>query len=39
VGAVEEIRGGLQCQLDCVLETEGGDKAALVAEVLFRWYA
>ena len=39
VAAVEEIRGGVQCQLDCVLETEGGDKPALVAEVLFRWYA
>ena len=39
VAAVEEIRGGVQSQLDCVLETEGGDKPALVAEVLFRWYA
>ena len=39
VAGVEEIRGGVQCQLDCVLETEGGDKPALVAEVLFRWYS
>ena len=39
VAGVEEIRGGLQCQLDCTVEVEGGDKPALVAEVLFRYYA
>ncbi len=39
VAGVEEIRGGLQCQLDCTVEVEGGDKPALVAEVLFRYSA
>ncbi len=39
VAGVEEIRGGVQCQLDCTVEVEGGDKPALVAEVLFRYYA
>jgi len=35
----DEIRGGVQCQLDCTVEVEGGGKPALVAEVLFRYYA
>jgi len=39
MAGVEEIRGGVQCQLDCTVEVEGGDKPALVAEVLFRFYA
>jgi len=39
LAAVEEIRGGVQCQLDCTVELEGGGKPALVAEVLFRYYA
>jgi acyl dehydratase len=39
VAGVEEIRGGLQCQLECTVEVEGGDKPALAAEVLFRYYA
>jgi acyl dehydratase len=39
LAAVEEIRGGVQCQLDCTVEVEGGAKPGLVAEVLFRYYA
>jgi len=39
MAGVEEIRGGVQCQLDCAVEVEGSDKPALVAEVLFRYYA
>ena len=39
LAAVEEIRGGVQCQLDCTVEVEGGGKPGLVAEVLFRYYA
>jgi acyl dehydratase len=38
VAAAEEIRGGVQCQLDCTVEVEGGAKPALVAEVVFRYY-
>ncbi len=37
--SVEEIRGGIQCQLDCVVEVEESAKPALAAEVLFRYYA
>lgn len=36
--AVEEIRGGVQIQLDCTIQVEGSEKPALVAEVLFRYY-
>ncbi len=36
--AVEEVRGGVQCQLDCEVEVEDTAKPALVAEVLFRYY-
>lgn len=39
MASIEEIRGGVQCQLDCTIELEGGSKPALVAEVLFRYYA
>lgn len=39
VAGVEEVRGGLQCRLDCTVEVEGGSKPALAAEVLFRYYA
>jgi len=39
MAGVGEIRGDVQCQLDCTVEVEGGDKPALVAEVLFRVYA
>jgi len=38
LAGVDEARGGLQCRLDCQVEVEGGDKPALVAEVLFRYY-
>lgn len=39
LASVEEIQGGVQCQLDCTVEIEGETKPALVAEVLFRFYA
>jgi acyl dehydratase len=39
IAAVEEIRGGVQCQLDCAVEVDGGKKPALIAEVVFRYYA
>jgi len=38
VGVIEEIRGGVQCQLDCAVEVDGGGKPALVAEIVFRYY-
>lgn len=38
LASIEEVRGGVQCQLDCTVEVEGGAKPALVAEVLFRYY-
>jgi acyl dehydratase len=39
MAAIEEIRGGVQCLIDCTVEVEGGAKPALVAEVVFRYYA
>jgi acyl dehydratase len=39
VAAVEEVRGGVQCRLDCTVEVAGGSRPALAAEVLFRYYA
>lgn len=39
LAAVEDIPGGVQCQIDCVVEVEDTDKPALAAEVLFRYYA
>ena len=39
LAAVEEIPGGVQCKLDCVVEVEDSAKPALAAEVLFRYYA
>lgn len=39
MAAIEEIRGGVQCQLDCAVEVEGGSKPALVAEIVFHYYA
>jgi len=39
MAGVEEIRCGVQCQLDCTVEVEGSDKPALGAEVLFLYYA
>ena len=38
LAAVEPIDGGVQCQVDCVVEVEGSPKPALVAEVLLRYY-
>lgn len=38
MASAEEIRGGVQCQLDCTVEAEGGAKPVLVAEVVFRYY-
>lgn len=37
LAAVDEVRGGAQCQLDCQMEIEGSDRPALAAEVLFRY--
>ncbi len=39
LAAVEEVPGGVQCQLDCVVEVADSAKPALAAEVLFRYYA
>ena len=38
LAAVEDVRGGVECQLDCQVEIEGAEKPALAAEVLFRYY-
>ena len=38
LASMEEIRGGVQCQLDCEVEVEDSAKPALAAEVLFRYY-
>lgn len=38
LAGVEEIRGGVQCQLDCQVEVADQAKPALVAEVVFRYY-
>jgi acyl dehydratase len=39
VGAVEDVGGGVQVTWNCTVEREGGDKPALVAEWLVRYYA
>lgn len=39
VAGVEEVRGGVQCQLDASVEVEGAPKPSMVAEILFRYYA
>ena len=39
MASVDEIPGGVQCQLDCVVEVEDSAKPGLAAEVLFRYYA
>ncbi|MGO8895422.1 MAG: MaoC family dehydratase [Streptosporangiaceae bacterium] len=36
---VEEVKGGLQLTVSAVIEREGGDKPACVAEPVFRIYA
>jgi len=38
VGAVENVTGGIQVTWNAVVEREGGDKPALVAEWLVRYY-
>ena len=35
---VEEVKGGLQLTVSAVIELEGGDKPACVAEPIFRFY-
>ena len=39
VDEVEEVKGGVQCVMKCTTEVDGGDKPAMVAELLFRYYA
>ncbi len=39
LAACDPIAGGAQVQLDCNVEIEGAAKPALVAEVIFRYYA
>jgi acyl dehydratase len=36
--SVEDIAGGAQLAWQAVIEIEGGDKPACVAEIVFRWY-
>jgi acyl dehydratase len=36
---VTEVKGGLQVTVNAVIELEGGDKPACVAEPIFRFYA
>ena len=38
LGAVEDIHGGAQLVWQAVIEIEGGDKPACVAEMVTRWY-
>ena len=38
LGAVENIHGGAQLVWQAVIEIEGGDKPACVAEMVTRWY-
>jgi acyl dehydratase len=38
IGAVEDVTGGVQVTWNGVVEREGGDKPALVAEWLVRYY-
>ncbi|MDF1564110.1 MAG: MaoC family dehydratase [Deltaproteobacteria bacterium] len=39
VGDVEEIKGGFQVIYQGAMEIEGGEKPAMVAELVFRYYA
>lgn len=39
VAEVEEVRGGLQLVIDATIEVEGGEKPAVVARSLQRFYA
>jgi len=38
VGAVEEVKDGVQVVLDVTLGTEGSDKPSCAAEVVYRYY-
>ncbi len=38
LGAAEDIPGGVQLVWQAVIEIEGGDKPACVAEMVTRWY-
>jgi acyl dehydratase len=35
---VDDVAGGVQCELELAFEVEGKDKPACVAQVLFRYY-
>ena len=39
LGAVDEVRGGVQIAVDVTVEIEGVDKPACVAQALYRYYA
>ncbi len=38
VASVTDVDGGVQAQLDAVVEVEGASKPSLVAELIFRYY-
>jgi acyl dehydratase len=38
LGAVEDIHGGTQLVWQAIIEIEGSDKPACVAEMVTRWY-
>jgi acyl dehydratase len=38
VGAVEDVKGGVQVVMDVTLATEDADKPSCVAEVVYRYY-
>jgi len=39
VASVEDVQGGIQCIFKTTMEIDGGEKPAMVAEVVFRYYA
>ena len=39
VAAVDDVAGGVQATLDLTFETEGSDKPACVAQVVYRYYS
>jgi acyl dehydratase len=39
LSGVEDVAGGVQCNLATTFEIEGGSKPVCVAEILFRYYA
>ena len=39
IAEVEEVRGGVQLAIDATIEIEGGEKPAVVARSLQRFYA